>query len=96
VYAQGTSLQDSLVGILGQGPSVSAGSVKIHVTAPSMQLDGAALDSEGEEEEEEEDRPLTRQELRAKAMLRVQVFLFYCSVVFLFCFNVSFSIHCGI
>jgi len=68
----GTSLQDSLVGILGQGPSVSAGSVKIHVTAPSMQLDGAALDSEGEEEDEEEDRPLTRQELRAKAMLRVQ------------------------
>lgn len=61
-----------------------------------MQLDGAALDYEGEEEEEEEDRPLTRQELRAKAMLRVQVFLFGFIVVFLFHFTVPFSIHCGI
>ena len=65
-------LQESLVGILGQGPAVQAGSVKISVTAPSIRVDGGELDSEGEEEEEEEDRPLTRQELQAKAMLRMQ------------------------
>jgi len=67
-----TPVQQTLVGILGQGPSVQAGTVKINVAAPSIRADGTELDSDGDEEEEEEDRPLTRQELQAKAMLRMQ------------------------
>ena len=67
---QGVEPQESLVSILGQGPTVSSGSVKLSVAAPD--IIGEHESESGDEKEEEEDRPLTRQELQAKAILRMQ------------------------
>eukprot|EP00960_Hanusia_phi_P077045 768641-Hanusia_phi.AAC.4 len=58
--------QTKLAAILGQGPQVPLGSGKVEVVPPPA---SGELDSEeGSEEEEEEDRPLTRDELKAKTL----------------------------
>jgi hypothetical protein len=77
MHKPGTSVHESLVTILGKGPSVSAGSVKITIKPPRMRdassdTAPAGAGSDCEEEDLEDDRPLSRHELRAKALLRVQ------------------------
>jgi len=59
-------VQASLASILGQGPAVPAGTGKVEVTPPAA---GEDLDSEeGSDQEEDDERPLTRDELKAKTL----------------------------
>ena len=59
-------VQASLALILGQGPAVPAGAGKVEVTPPTA---GDDIDSEdGSDQEEEDERPLTRDELKAKTL----------------------------
>ena len=62
----GTPGQGSaLSSILGQGPQTAAGSLQISIEPPST-TDDTELDSS--DDEQDEDRPLTREELKAKTM----------------------------
>ena len=51
--------------MLGQGPQTPAGTTQIQIHPPST---GEDLDSEEEVDEDEEERPLTRDELKAKTV----------------------------
>ena len=55
----------ALSSILGQGPQTAAGSLQISIEPPST-TDDTELDSS--DDEQDEDRPLTREELKAKTM----------------------------
>ena len=56
--------QAELASIMGQGPAVPLGAGEVKVSPPAA---GDDVDSE-EESEEDEDRPLTREELKAKTL----------------------------
>jgi len=64
---QGVPLQESLLNILGQGPTVSAGSVKLQVNAPNMNEDSDSMS-----DSDEDDHPLSRKELLAKVKSKVE------------------------
>ena len=57
--------QAELASILGHGPAVPLGAGEVKVTPPSA---GDDVDSEELSEDEEDDRPLTREELKAKTL----------------------------
>mmetsp|Transcript_18968 Transcript_18968/g.62385 ORF Transcript_18968/g.62385 Transcript_18968/m.62385 type:complete len:398 (-) Transcript_18968:1724-2917(-) len=59
-------IQTKLAAILGQGPKVPLGSGKVEVVPPPAS--GELESEEGSEEEEEDERPLTRDELKAKTL----------------------------
>ena len=60
------SAQAELASIMGHGPAVPLGAGEVKVTPPSA---GEDVDSdEASDESEEEDRPLTREELKAKTL----------------------------
>ena len=57
--------QAQLASIMGHGPAVPLGAGEVKVTPPSA---GDDVDSEEASDEEEDDRPLTREELKAKTL----------------------------
>lgn len=59
LLAEGTS-----VSVIGQGPAAPAGTIAIHVDPPLI----GDEDDSGEESEDEEERPLSRDELKAKTL----------------------------
>merc|ERR1711959_542894 len=70
MQAQGSTgdqaAQQSLANILGQGPQTPSGATQVTIAPPSA--GGEEGDSDVDSEEEEEDRPLSREELKARTL----------------------------
>jgi len=64
-----SSSQGPALNVLGAGPTTPMGQELIHVTAPK--LDDYSSDEEDDDDEDSDLRPLTREELKAKALNRM-------------------------
>merc|ERR1712166_882368 len=62
------STEDEAGPILGMGPQTPAGAIHLNVNPPTT---GDDYSSDDESDDEDEDRPLTREELKARTMRRL-------------------------